>query len=153
MLSAGPPIGGILFDIEHWIPFIFCSSLIGAVFVLSCILHFRTSSNDKTDSSGSLQAQMEHSTSSTCATDHTEGSSILTDGIEEKSYSNSNIEEKSYMQKVCGLLCDKHITVTLGVLLLLLLSQLLFLLSLYQACYCCIVDLCWRICMLFSAQR
>jgi len=116
-VTLGPPIGGILFDIEHWIPFIFCSSLIGAVFVLSCILHFRTSGDDKTDSSSrSLQAQMEHSTSSTCATDHTDGSSSLTDGVEEKSYSNSNIEEKTYMQKVCGLLCDKHITVTLGML-------------------------------------
>jgi len=79
----GPPIGGVLFDLAHWIPFITCSTLIGMVFGLACVLHATTKADQAFRSSL--------------------GGIIPT----------TEADDKSLSQKVCGLMSDKHIVVTL----------------------------------------
>ena len=81
----GPPIGGVLFDLAHWIPFITCSTLIGMVFGLACVLHATTKADQAFRSSL--------------------GGIIC--------ISTTEADDKSLSQKVCGLMSDKHIVVIL----------------------------------------
>ena len=76
-VTLGPPIGGVLFDLAHWIPFITCSTLIGMVFGLACLLH---------------------------ATTQADRASVRPLVV---------ADDKSLNQKVCGLMRDTHIVVTL----------------------------------------